>query len=446
MSAALPLVLGAAVLPRLGVASPAAAHRRLPARISQLARGRGLTVPIFGRAVAKRAGWRATWGAASQAPEPGTGAARGFSDRTIRNVVFTSVGGTSVRVRFTNAFGTRPLRIGRAAIALTSAGAAIVPGTDRPLTFDGRPSAIVPPGAAFLSDPVAMTVPPLHDLSVSLFVPDPTGPATFHAVANQENYISAGDHAFGDAPAAFAAETGAWYFIDSVDVGGGPSSAGTIVALGDSITDGVGSRAGANARWPNDLSRRLLARHGPALGVVDEGIGGNRVLSSTNCCGPSAIDRFRSDVVALPGTTAVILLEGVNDIGQTRSTGSVRAPHTDLSAAQIIAGDQQIIAQAHSAGVKIYGATITPFKGCQRWSPAGEVKREEINRWIETSGAFDGVIDFAAVLAAPGDPQMLNPAYDSGDHIHPNDAGYKAMAGAIDLNMLLPTLPRIGPR
>ena len=215
------------------------------------------------------------------------------------------------------------------------------------------------------------------------------------------------------------------------------AGAGAIVALGDSITDGVGSGLGRNARWPNDLARRVDQSGRGAVGVVDAGIGGNRVLSAPPCCGVSAIARFPRDVVARAGAREVILLEGVNDIGQVRGSGALSAPHTVVSAAQIIAGDEEIVRQAHAAGLRIIGATMTPFAGSHHFSANGELTRERVNRWIRGGGAFDGVIDFARVLADPADPERLDPAYDSGDHIHPNDAGYQAMASAINLTMLL---------
>jgi lysophospholipase L1-like esterase len=382
--------------------------------------------------------WVATWGASPQPATPGAPSAGGFDDQTVRNIVFTSAGGTMVRVRFTNAFGLRPLRIGRATIGVPGEGAGLLGGAAVPLSFGGRQSVVIPAGADVLSDPAALTVDPLQSLAISIFLPESTGPATQHALARQVNYVATGDHALATSPAPFSTQSYAWNFIDRVDVQSPPSDLGTIVAMGDSITDGVGSTTNANGRWPNDLARRLDALNSETMSVVDEGIGGNRVLNDAPCCGVSALARFNRDALEQPDLRAVILLEGINDIGFSQATGPLTAPHTDVSAAQIIAGYEQLIGLAHAAGVKIFAATLTPFEGSRHWTPAGEVKRETVNQWIRTSGAFDGVIDFAGAVADPADPAVLKPAYDSGDHIHPDDAGYQAMANAISLAALLP--------
>jgi lysophospholipase L1-like esterase len=343
-----------------------------------------------------------------------------------------------VRVRLTNAFGTQPVLIGQAAIALAGTGARTMPGTTVPLTFSGRRSILIPVGAEVLSDPVPMTVPALQDLTVSVYLPKATGPATWHGDGQQVNYVAAGNHALQSDPGGFATQVQSWFFVDSVDVLPAPQVAGTLVAFGDSITDGLRSTVNANARWPNDLARRLDAVSGDTLSVADEGISGNRVLNSDLCCGINALARFGNDALMRPGVKEIILLEGINDIGfSVVPPNPLIAPTTNVTADQIIAGYEQLIAEAHAQGLKIFGATLTPFKGAGYWSPQGEIKREKVNNWILTSGAFDGVIDFASAIADPSDPQVMNPAYDSGDHLHPNDAGYQAMANAIDLSMLL---------
>jgi lysophospholipase L1-like esterase len=381
--------------------------------------------------------WVATWGASPQPATASTLSERGFRDQTVREIAFSSTTGSAVRVQFTNAFGRRPLKIGAAAIGLQSAGATLAPGTNRTLTFAGRRSVVIPAHAEVTSDSVPLAVPPLARLAVSVYLPDATGPATEHADAQQVNFVASGDHAFDRGAAAYTRKTNSWYLLDAIDLLSPDRDLGAVVTLGDSITDGVGSGIGTNARWPNELARRLAADAGPTTSVVDEGIGGNRVLNGAACCGDSALARFERDARGEAGVKDVILLEGVNDIGFSQQRGPLTAPHTAVSALQIVDGYERIIGLAHAAGLKILGATLTPFAGARYWTPAGEAKREAVNRWIRTSGAFDGVIDFASVLADPGDPARLNPIYDSGDHLHPNALGYLVMADAINLKALL---------
>jgi lysophospholipase L1-like esterase len=416
------VVVCASLIP-MGLASAAPTSHQVRHDTDQWGRGNHAT-------------WVSTWAASPQVAVPGTPAATGFDDQTVRNIVFTSVGGDLVRVRFTNTFGTTPLQIGAASIAVagTAAGTA---GPPVPLTFGGQSSIQIPDGAEALSDPVRMDVPRLQDLAVSVYLPQATGPATQHALGQQINYVASGDHTSDSSGSAYTGQTQSWFFIDSVDVSTWDSGPGTLVAFGDSITDGYNSTVGANARWPNDLARRLDSHH-DTLAVADEGISGDRVLTSDLCCGVNALARFDRDVVNRAGAKEIILLMGINDIGfSVTPPNPITNPLPDVSAAQIIAGYEQIIAQAHAAGLKIFGGTLTPFKGAGYYSAAGELKRETVNNWILTSGAFDGVIDFAKVVADPSDPTMMAPQYDSGDHLHPNDAGYQAMAKAIPLRLLL---------
>jgi lysophospholipase L1-like esterase len=380
--------------------------------------------------------WITTWGASPQPATGGNLSRAGFRNATLREIVLTSAGGVRVRVRLTNAFGSAPLLVGLAAVAIDGSGPNTVPGTSRSLYFGGRRSVVIPPGGEATSDSVPLAVQPATRLAVSIFLPRPTGPGTQHADAEQVNYVATGAHVLG-AGGPFKVRTRSWYFLDGVDVLGARRALGSVIALGDSITDGVGSPFDANARWPNDLARRFNAVSGSTLAVVDEGIGGNRVLNNALCCGVNAVSRFEQDVRDQPGARDVILLEGINDIGYSQNRGPLTAPHTDVSALEIVEGYERIITLAHTAGLKIFGATLTPFQGARYWTPAGEAKREAVNNWIRTSGAFDGVIDFAATVADPSDPERLNLAYDSGDHLHPNAAGYRAMAAAINLSALL---------
>ena len=377
--------------------------------------------------------WVGTWTSSQRIP---TGAAADvvFDNQTLRQIVYTSIGSDEVRVRLTNTFGTVPLRIGAAHVALRDTDAAIVPGSDRVLTFGGAPSITIEAGAHVLSDPVNLDVPELGELAVSIYLPDRVGPTTttpltYHAAARQTNYFSpsTGDHT-GDEVMPVMETSISWWFLMGVDVTASKKT-GAIVAFGDSITDGTASTLDANNRWPNYLARRLLARHGHhnKIAVLDTGIAGNRVLTG-GTSGPNAQARLDRDVLVQPGVTDVIVLEGINDIGNALDSPTP-------SADDIIAAHKQLIARAHELGLKIFGGTLTPFEGAFYYTTVGEAKRQAVNEWIRSSGAFDVVIDFDAATRDPSHPARFLPAYDSGDHLHPNDAGYQAMANAIDLSL-----------
>jgi lysophospholipase L1-like esterase len=383
------------------------------------------------RTQAARDSWVATWAASPMAASDSGQAAQGFGNQTVRDIVYTSVGGDALRVRLSNLFGTRPLTIGNASVGSVLASAVLVPGSGRPLTFGGSATVTIPAGSTVTSDPLSETVMPLAELAISLYLPDPTGPATNHAYAGQTNFVASGDQVGDATGTSFSDRVQSWYFATEVDVRSATAD-GTIVAFGDSITDGVGSESGADDRWPNYLARRLDASLGDrAPGVVDEGIGGNRVLSDSRCFGQSALTRFERDALSEPGVRAVIVLEGINDIGFAMNpVNACTLPVSrQLTAAQIEAGYLRLIAMAHAHGIKVYLGTLTP-------APAREPLRSEVNRWIMDSRAADGVIDFAAVTSAPDDPRYYNPAYNSGDNLHPNDLGYDAMANAIPLAWL----------
>jgi lysophospholipase L1-like esterase len=376
--------------------------------------------------------WVATWGASPVAPLPANTTNPGFTNQTVRLIAHTSVGGGEIRVRLSNAFGSESLVIGAAHVAVRSKEAAIVAGTDRPLTFSGSGSVTIPPGALVISDSVKLNVPALSDLAVSLYLPGPTGQATWHAAALSTNYVSRPGDFTGAADLPVDHTVASWFYLTDVEVKS-PRDTFAVVAFGDSITDGTRSTPDTNHRWPSLLAERL-AQHHIKLSVVDEGIAGNRVLH--DFVGPNALARFDRDVLTQPGAAYVTILLGINDIGDIgRVLTQPGLGPQPVNAEQIIAGHLQMIARAHQQGLKIVGCTLTPFEGAAYFSLEGETKREAVNKFIRTGGAYDGVIDFDAVVRDPGHAARFLPAYDSGDHLHPNDAGYKAMADAIDLSL-----------
>ena len=351
-----------------------------------------------------------------------------FSNVTMREIVHVSMGGEKIRLRFTNEFGTDPLTIEDAHVALSAGGGATEPGTDHAVTFGGASWFNIPPGGAIFSDPIAIGVAPLSNLAVSFYLPAQIMRAeTYHAFADQDNYVADG-HSPSAPELAQSDKLSSWYFFDGVDVAGG-ADARAIVTLGDSITDGAHSTRNANRRWPDVLAERLSQDSRLAhVGVLNEGIGGNRVLNEG--AGPSAISRTDRDVLAQSGVRYVMVLESINDIGRL---AHVQVPWDDITAAQLEFGLKQIADQAHEHGLKIFGATLTPYGGAGYYSDKGEQVREAVNDWIRTSGTFDGVADFDKATRDAANPTHFNPAYDSGDHLHPSDAGYKAMGEAIDL-------------
>jgi len=377
--------------------------------------------------------WLGSWATSPAPPDLGGPSVAGFDNQTLREVVYLHFGGDRVRVRVTNAFGASPLALGQADLALRGPNASIFAGSDRKLTFGGRVSMTIPAGAEVYSDPVNLRVRAGQELSVSLFLPSGTGPTTWHSFADTTNYVAPGNHASDTDGTAYTSTTTHWFFLDGVDVAA-PRTDNAVVALGDSITDGALSTLDANNRWPDFLSRRLNSQEDNRTSVLDEGIGGNRVLNNAPCCGVNALARLDRDVLSQDGVRFVILLEGINDIGFSQLSGPETAPQTDVSAEQIIAGYKQIIAQVHLKGLKVFGGTLTPFKGAAYETPAGLVKRDAVNHFVRTSGAFDAVIDFDRATRDPNDPERFLPAFDSGDHLHPNDVGYQAMANAIALS------------
>ena len=364
-----------------------------------------------------------------------------FNNQTLRQIVHVTIGGPRLRVVLTNVFGTAPLSIGAARIALRDHDASIVPQSSRPLTFDGSAATTIPAGTIVLSDAVALDVRDFADLAIDLYLPNDTAamhsPITTHAASWQTNYVSMpGNHAGAaslpvQTTTAYrrgdGLPTATWFFLARVEVTA-PAATDAVVALGDSITDGTASGIDANNRWPDHLARRLLTGN-LRTAVLNAGIGGNRVLGDGN--GVSALARFDRDVVAQPGVRHVIVLEGINDIGGARDNP---AP----GARDLIAAHRQLIERAHEHGLKIYGATLTPFEGANYYTAAGEANRQALNDWIRTGTAYDAVFDFDAAVRDPGHPARTLPQYDAGDHLHLNAAGYKAVADTIDLSMFRP--------
>ncbi|HEY8301476.1 MAG TPA: SGNH/GDSL hydrolase family protein [Jatrophihabitans sp.] len=345
-----------------------------------------------------------------------------YVDKTVRDIVHTSVAGSAVRLRLSNAFGTRPVTFDSVWVGRQAAGAAVVAGSNHEATFGGSPSVTIPRGGEVLSDPVNLDVPAGVNLSVSTHVAGDTGEVTGHHLAQQDNYYADGNTADQASAGSYVYGIGSWFWLDAVVVDAAPR-AGTVVTLGDSITDGYRSTPDANHRWPDYLARRLAARNSP-LSVANEGISGNEVTADG--AGVSAEARFDRDVASQPGASTVIFVEGINDIGNGVVT----------SADQLIAADKQIIARAHASGLRILGGTLTPFQGAGYYSDQKEAIREAVNSWIRSSGAFDGVVDFDRAVRDRANPHAFLPAYDCGDHLHPDDAGYAAMADAVPLSAL----------
>jgi lysophospholipase L1-like esterase len=379
--------------------------------------------------------WVASWAAAQQLAEPQNSlAADNLRDATLRQLVHLSLGGTQLRVRISNRFGSEPLHFSAIHIArpVSAASAKIVDGTDKALTFSGKPDVIVPAGADYISDPVDFSAAPLSDLAISIYLEQLPTQQTGHPGSRATSYLVHGNQvAAADLPAAKTVEH--WYFIAGIEVAA-PPQATAIVALGDSITDGHGATTNGNDRWPDILAKRLGADAETAnLAVVNAGIGGNRLLLDS--LGPNALARFDHDVLAPAGVRYTIVLEGVNDLGMFAREGNhSRAEHDGL-VRRIIGTYEQMIARAHAHGIKTIGATILPFVGSQFYNPGPETEadRQAINQWIRTPGHFDAVVDFDMVTRDPQHADRLLAAVDSGDHLHPSAAGYAAMAEAIPL-------------
>jgi lysophospholipase L1-like esterase len=405
--------------------------------------------------------WVSAWSSAMHAPLafiPGQ-AVSGLENRTLRMIVRPTIAGERVRIRFSNACGNQPLLIGAAHIALVSKDDRIIPESDRTLTFSGKGSIRIPPGAPMLSDPVDLTFSAFTEIAVSIFLAGKVETATFHLTGQKPAYISEPGDFTAMAEIPNATTKPSWFFLSGLEVLT-PIQTSTILALGDSITDGVGAKQGDYSDWPNLLANRLAAQKGlPAMAVVNTGIGGNRVLHDG--AGISALARFDRDVLAQPGIAGIILLEGINDIGWPRmklpsprpgdaaqGSAPTESPFAKelVSAQDIIAGYQQIIDRAHQHGIKVFIATLLPYEGADYFTEDGEAIRAAVNQWIRTSGAAAGFFDFDKAVRDPSHPTRFRDGYHSGDNLHPSATGYKQMADAVDLAALRGTKPEKGAK
>ena len=390
--------------------------------------------------------WVTAWGTAVQTPLafPGMPPAAPFENQTIRMVIRPTVGGQKFRIRISNELGSSQLTIGAAHIALVKENGTIIPDSDHPLAFGGQPSVNIPSGAPMLSDPVELKIPAFTEVAISIFLPKKTEPSTFHQLAQHATYISGPGDFTGAAEIANATEKRSWYWLAGLEVWAA-DRAGTVVAFGDSITDGAGAKESEYSDWPNQLAKRLSELKGsPSLAVANEGIGGNRILYDG--AGVNSLARFDRDVLSQPGVVGLIVLEGINDIGwphmKLHPAREGAPPRTNpfanqvVSAADLIQGYKQMIDRAHQHGIKVFGATILPYEGAGVYTEDGEAVRQGVNQWIRTGGAFDGVVDFDAAVRDPDHPSKFKQDLQSGDYLHPNSKGYTAMVAAINLSSL----------
>jgi lysophospholipase L1-like esterase len=375
-------------------------------------------------------------------PMPGFPAESPIADKTVRVVARPTIGGKRLRVRLSNEFGTAPLTIAAAHIALTDQDSRIQPATDHVLTFGGSPKITIPAGAPAFSDPVEIAVRPFAEVSISLYVPGTVAAVSSHLQSLHASYFAGPGNMTSMQDLPNPETKRPVYFVSGIDIWA-PYSTGTTVAFGDSITEGAGQKSAQYIDYPDQLAKRLAAQGETTIAVVNQGIGGNRILHDVT--GPSALSRFDRDVLSLPGTTSLIVLLGINDIGFPRvrmpgvkGTEAKEGPFASqaVSADEIIVALQQIIGRAHAHGIEVFGATLTPFEGTNVYDESGEAIRQAVNKWIRSTDAFDAIIDFDKAIRDPEHTTKVRQEYDSGDHIHPSAAGYKAMADLIPLSLL----------
>ncbi|QNS05981.1 SGNH/GDSL hydrolase family protein [Streptomyces xanthii] len=390
--------------------------------------------PRSSAAPASTGTWAGSWSAAPAGAEPGT-ETNGFFGRSIRNVIHTSIGGSSARITLSNLYGQQPLSITHASLALASApnSPTALAGTVRRLTFSGNTSVVIPAGRQVLSDAVRLRVPSDADVLVTTYSPTPSGPVTYHPQARQMSYVANGDLTEEESGARYTEQSPYWRYLSALDVLSNEAE-GTVVVLGDSLTDGITSTVGANRRWTDVLAERLRTEAGaPRYGVLNQGISGNRLLSDgygRPAGNPSGLARYERDVLGRAGVRAVVVDLGINDI--------LRNPH-QTDASRIADGLRELVRQAHARGLRVVGATLMPFQGHRGYEPRLEAVREEVNAEIRSGKVFDSYVDFDRALRDPYNPRRLLPEYDSGDHLHPSDAGYRKMAESFDPSTLTPT-------
>lgn len=396
-----------------------------------------IAAPALAQGNDKEPGWVASWAASQQIPEPQNALPPDdLRDATVRQIFHLSVGGSELRVHLSNAFGTASLHFSSVHIArpVSTASSSIVTGTDKALTFAGESGVTVPPGAEFVSDPIAYPVSALSDLAVTFHLDQPPAQETGHPGSRATSYVLHGDFV-GAADLNEPTKVDHWYQVSEIDVMAGPG-AGTIGVLGDSTTDGHGATTNGNDRWTDVLAAKLQALPGAReIGVANEGIGGNHLL--TDGLGPNVLSRFDRDALAPAGVRWLIVFEGVNDLGGLARNGEVPAAEHGALVQRVLAAYQQIVARAHAHGIRVFGATIMPYAGSNYYHPGplSEADRQAVNQWIRAAGHFDAVIDFDGVVRDPQHPDHLLPVFDCGDHLHPSPAGYRAMGDAIPLSL-----------